>query len=343
MKAVWLLFGLLAAAITIVAFHDILLVFFAAVVFAVPLRSGAVALSRTLRVPVAGGLAGMIVVGAAVVAGVLWLWEALIATQVRQLLVVLPGATQTVVRFAQREPWSSQITAAIPDPSVLLTGAGGMVGVLRGFAGGTVAILLDVAILLFVAVCFAAEPRTYVDGLLRFVVPARRARVDATLHEAAGTIALWLLARVISMGTVGVIVGVGLRLTGIPDAAALAVLAAIFAFVPNVGAIAAALPSLLLAAPFGWQRVLVVVAIYWLAHALDDFLVIPIAERRVVRLPPALTIAAQVVLGLASGVLGIMMAAPFVAVATVLLRRLVVEDVIEVEHCVVESIPSNKE
>jgi predicted PurR-regulated permease PerM len=71
--------------------------------------------------------------------------------------------------------------------------------------------------------------------------------------------------------------------------------------------------------------------LFWLAHAIDDFFVIPVAERRIVRLPPALTIATQLVLGLASGALGIMMAAPFVAVAIVVIRRLVVEDVIERE------------
>ncbi|HZX67498.1 MAG TPA: AI-2E family transporter [Candidatus Elarobacter sp.] len=332
MKAVWLAFGLIASSIVIVTFHDVLLVFFAAAIFAVPLRAGAVALGRALRAPIAVGLVGVIVASIAVVAAILSLWELLIAAEVRQLLVVLPGAAETVVRIAAREPWASRIAATVPDPGVLLTGAGGLVGALRGFAGGTVAALVDGAILVFATVCFAAEPRTYVGGMLRLVIPSKRARIDETLNEAAGTIALWLRARVISMVTVGVLVGVGLRLAGIPDAAALAVLAAIFAFVPNVGAIAAALPSLLLAVPFGWQRVLVVVALYWLAHVLDDFIVIPIAERRVVSLPPALTIAAQLVLGLAGGVLGIMMAAPFVAVATVLLRRLVVEDVVEARH-----------
>lgn len=85
---------------------------------------------------------------------------------------------------------------------------------------------------------------------------------------------------------------------------------------------------------------LAVIVLYWLAHALDDFFVIPIAERRVVRLPPALTIPAQLVLGLASGVLGIMMAAPFVAVAIVLVHRLVVEDVVERELShPLESVP----
>lgn len=331
MKAVWLAFGLLAASVVVVTFHDVLLVFFAAAIFAVPLHRSAAALARALRAPLAVGLGGTIGAGLLVAAAILWLWEALIAAQVHQLAAALPRDLAGIVEILQREPWASRIAGAIPDPTVLLTGAGGMVGVVRGFAGSTIAALLDAAILVFVAACFAAEPRVYVGGLLRFVRPVKRLRVKTALDEAATTIALWLRARAISMVTVGVLAGVGVQLAGIPDAAALGVLAGIFAFVPNVGPIAAGAPALLLAAPLGWQHMAAVVVIYWLAHALDDFFVIPIAERRIVRLPPALTIAAQVVLGLAGGMLGIMMAAPFVAVAIVLLRRLVVEDIVEAE------------
>ena len=52
----------------------------------------------------------------------------------------------------------------------------------------------DVLLVVFATVCFAAEPRTYVGGLLRLVAPSKRARVDETLHEAAGTIALFSAA-----------------------------------------------------------------------------------------------------------------------------------------------------
>jgi predicted PurR-regulated permease PerM len=69
--------------------------------------------------------------------------------------------------------------------------------------------------------------------------------------------------------------------------------------------------------------------LYWLAHSIDDFLVIPIAQWRIVHLPPVLTIAAQLVLGLAAGVIGIMMAAPFVAVTIVIVKRILVEGIIE--------------
>jgi len=329
MKAVWLAAAIAIAALAVVTLHDVLLVFFAAAIFAVPLRLATVAIARHLRIPTAAALVVVLAIILLTSAVIVWGWEVLIAAQVSQLLGALPAALESVTRVIREEPWASRITALTPDPSVLLAGAGGFVGAVRTFLGGTLAGAVDLAILIFAAVCFAAEPRTYVDGLLRLFPPRRRARIDAVLGEAAGTIALWLRARLISMFTIALLSGTGLALLGIPDALALGVLSGLLAFVPNVGPIAAALPSVLLAAPHGWQRVVAVVALYWFAHALDDFLVIPIAERRVVRLPPVLTIAAQLVLGLASGVLGIMMAAPFVAIVIVLVHRLVVEDVVE--------------
>lgn len=329
MRGVWLAAGIVIALVAIATLHDVLLVFFAAAIFAVPLRTAAVATARRLHAPASAGLA--IVIGALVLAtaGLLLGWETILAKQVTQLAALLPAAAAAGARVLRQEPWASPLAQLQLDPGALLTGAGGLAGALRGVLGGTLAGFINIAILIFAAVCFAAEPRTYVGGLLRLIPPQRRARVDAVLDEAATTIALWLRARAISMITIGVLSGVGLGVLGVPDAVALGVLSGLFAFIPNIGPIAAGLPAVLLTVPLGWKRVVGVLLLYWLAHAIDDFFVIPIAERRIVRLPPALTIAAQLVLGLASGVLGVMIAAPFVAVAIVMVRRLLVEDVVE--------------
>jgi predicted PurR-regulated permease PerM len=329
MKGVWLGTGVLVALVAIVTLHDVLLVFFAAAIFAVPLRAGATAIARSLHVPAGVGLAALLSALALALAAVLWIWETILAGQAAQLAVTLSSAADGVAHALREEPWASRLAQLHIDPGVLLAGAGGLVGALRSVLGGTLAGLVDVAILIFAAVCFAADPRTYVGGFLRLIPPQRRARVETVLAEAGTTIALWLRARAISMIAVGVLSGFGLRALGVPDATALGVLAGLFAFIPNVGPLAAGLPAVLLAAPLGWQHVIAVVVLFWLAHAIDDFFVIPVAERQIVRLPPALTIAAQLVLGLASGALGIMMAAPFVAVAIVAIHRLVVEDVIE--------------
>jgi len=329
MKRVWLAASLLGVAVTIYALHDLLLLIFAAALFAIPLRAAALFVSRITRTHVVAGFVGVLAVLIALVALVLWSWELLIAAQAGQLVAAVRAAAAVLRHALSTEPWSSRLAVVLPDPSVLLAGAGGLIGQARGLVGGGLATLLDGAVLLFLTVCFAAEPATYVNGALRLVPPGRRARVSATLTEAAAIAGLWLRARLISMCALGLLVSIGLRIAGIPDFAALGLLAGIFAFVPNVGAVAAALPALMLASLAGWREVAIVAVIYWLAHAIDDFLVAPIAERRVVRLPPALTVVTQVVLGLASGVLGIMMAAPLAAVAIVFVRRLLVEDVVE--------------
>lgn len=329
MKQVWLAAGLLVLLIVVWTMHDVLLLFFAAAVFAVPLRAGAVAVAARLRIAPGGGLAVVLIGLLCATAALFWLWEVMIAAQVAQLVAILPRAVESTARALRETPWASRLLTSVPDPGVLFSGAGGFIGTVRGIFGGTLAGLVDAAILVFAAVCFAAEPRTYVNGVLCLVPTSRRGRVDAVLSEAAGTVGLWLRARLISMVTIAALTMLGMRVLGVPDALALGIISGLFAFVPNIGPIAAAIPAILIASPLGWQRIALVILVYWIAHAIDDFFVIPIAERRVVRLPPALTIAAQLVLGLAAGLIGIMMAAPLVAVTTVLVRRLVVEDVVE--------------
>jgi predicted PurR-regulated permease PerM len=54
----------------------------------------------------------------------------------------------------------------------------------------------------------------------------------------------------------------------------------------------------------------------------------PLVEKRAVSLPPALTLTAQVLLGLLAGGLGLVLAAPLTAVAMVLVQRLYIEDML---------------
>ena len=108
---------------------------------------------------------------------------------------------------------------------------------------------------------------------------------------------------------------------------AVTILICLLAFVPNIGAFIAALPALALAFVSGPRTVLAVAVMYIVVHILDDFAVAPFVERQVVKLPPILTLIAQLLLGLAAGALGVMLAAPLVALAIVVVRRLWVEDV----------------
>ena len=64
---------------------------------------------------------------------------------------------------------------------------------------------------------------------------------------------------------------------------------------------------------------------YLLVHGIDGYIVIPLVERKAVRIPPALTIAVQLAMYWMAGVLGMLIADPLAASALFLVRHFYVE------------------
>jgi predicted PurR-regulated permease PerM len=241
-----------------------------------------------------------------------------------QLDVVRGGVAASLERI-RATPWG----AMVPDLRSVFPTALDVAGRATGMITSTFGGLVSVAVGIFIGVCLAAEPAFYREGVVRLAPPTVRDRFRAVLDEVGATLRSWLFARVISMVALGVLVTIGLAALRIPFAPTLGALAGILAFIPNVGALVAAFPAVLFALAIGPERAVLVAAMYWAAHAVDDFLVIPVAERRIVKLPPALTILVQIALGSFAGVAGVALAAPLTATAIVLVRTLWVEETLE--------------
>jgi predicted PurR-regulated permease PerM len=208
------------------------------------------------------------------------------------------------------------------DPSPLWRAASGASGwILASVVGG----ITSIAIVIFTGVCFAAEPTLYVQGLICLFPRTQRNRIATVIDDVGNTLRAWLFARLVSMFAVGLFVTIGLSIMHIPFAGTLGVIAGILSFIPNIGSIASSIPAIVLAMVIDLKSALLVALIFWLAHFIDDFLVLPIAERRIVSLPPALTATFQLLLAGPAGIVGVMLAAPLTATAIVLTRRLWVE------------------
>jgi predicted PurR-regulated permease PerM len=117
----------------------------------------------------------------------------------------------------------------------------------------------------------------------------------------------------------------GLWLLGVPSALALGLLAGLGEFVPLVGAVATAIPALLAASTVGMSTVLYVVALYIVIQQIEGNLILPIIERKMVSLAPALALFAVVAFGLLFGILGVIFATPLTVVAYVAVKKLYVE------------------
>jgi predicted PurR-regulated permease PerM len=186
--------------------------------------------------------------------------------------------------------------------------------------------LFTFVLVIIVGIYLAAQPGMYVDGLLTLFPKAERPRLRHVLHEVGRTLMFWMIGQLVPMACIGIFVGVGLKLIGVPLWLPLGIIAALLNFIPNFGPIIAAVPAILIALAADPTKALWVVVLNVAAQNLEGYLITPMVQRKAVEMPPALTILSQVLLGLLLGALGVVLAAPLTAAAIVIVKMLYVHD-----------------
>jgi predicted PurR-regulated permease PerM len=186
--------------------------------------------------------------------------------------------------------------------------------------------LIALVIVIFTGLYLAAHPQPYVRGVLRMFPLARRNRIGEVLYACGYTLRWWLFGQLLAMAVVGVLMGVGLAIIGVPLAFALGVVAGLFEFIPTLGPMLGLLPALLLALTESGTTAMWVLGLYAVVQTFEAYLLTPLVQQRVVHLPPVVTILTQVFFAWTVGPVGLLIAVPFVAVIMVVVQMLYVED-----------------
>ena len=187
--------------------------------------------------------------------------------------------------------------------------------------------LLEVFVVLVSGIYLAAAPRMYVNGLLLLVPHPRRARYREVLARLAFTLRWWMIGQLVPMVVIGTLTAVGLKVIGVELWLILGLLAALFNFIPNFGPLISGVPAFLLALADSPTKAMWVLVLYVCAQSLEGYVLTPLVQRKAVELPPALLILFQVLAGLLLGAIGVVLAAPLLAVVVVAVKMLYVEDV----------------
>lgn len=206
-----------------------------------------------------------------------------------------------------------------PQPARVLSG-------LTGVLSGTIGVVASVVIVIFVGAYVAADPHLYERGAVALVPPAGRARARQVIRKAYDALRSWLLGQLIIMAAVGVLTFIGLWAIGMDLAVSLAIIAALTDFIPYLGPYLAGVPIVLVAANSGTEMLLWAVGVLVVVQAIEGYLLTPLILQRTAYLPPALTIVAQVLLGVLLGPVGVIVAAPAAAVGLVVVRELYIND-----------------
>jgi predicted PurR-regulated permease PerM len=191
-------------------------------------------------------------------------------------------------------------------------------GLSRGFFttlatvfGGVFSFLLIIVISIYLAV--------QEKGISRFlgtITPASHREYILSLWDRSeAKIGRWMQGQLILAAVIFVVTYIGLIALGIPHPLLLAFFAGFFEIIPIIGPIIAGIPGVLMGLATGGVTLgLVVLLFYTLVQQLENHIVYPLVVKKVVGVPPLVSIITLVAGGELFGFLGIVIAVPAVAV-----------------------------
>ncbi|MFC3607529.1 AI-2E family transporter [Stutzerimonas tarimensis] len=307
---------------------DFLLILFASILFGVFFHGVSGWVSEKTPIPRKLALAGFIVILVAIGGLFGMLVAPGISDQIDALSRTLPEAVERLRDRLDDSEWFNRLMEhrdrledAMPDGGVGL-------GVVASVTASIIGALTGFFIALVVGICLAISPGLYQGGFLRLVPLSYRDRAREVMNETGGTLKSWLIAKLFEMILIGVLTTLGLWLLGIELALVLGLIAGLLSFIPNIGPVIAVIPALLLASLEGGRTMLYVAGLYLLVQSIESYGLTPWLQKRIVSVPPAITVIVQLLFGLFAGTLGLLLATPLAAVAMVMTRMLYVEDVL---------------
>jgi predicted PurR-regulated permease PerM len=310
-------------ALLIWAGADVLLLIFGGILLAVFMRGLSELLSRYTKLPVFWSLIAVMVALALILGLGSWFLGSSIAGQLDQLGQSLRQSWQQLQSQLERYEWGRQLLAGLPRMQSLSRGE--TLSRATSIFSTTVGALFSLVVIGFTALYLAFDPRLYRRGLVKLVPLHARDRATEVLDALEQTLRGWLISQSFSMIVVGVATTTGLWLLDIPLAMSLGLIAFLFTFVPYIGPIVAAVPAVLVALTLGPWPALYVALLYFAVQMIEGNLLTPLVQQQMVKLPPALTIISQVMMGVLLGTVGIVFATPLAACALVLVKMLYVE------------------
>lgn len=300
----------------------VLLLAFAAVLFAIVLRTLARLIERHSPAGQRTSLALATLLVGALFVGFVYLMGAQIREQLANLLETLPSAVASLGQRFGVEDLDRQLLDTLED----FWAQTGFVSRFMAYTSATLAALGAAVLVVVTGVFLAARPDSYRRGMLKLVPKQVRPNAAQALENVGHALERWLLGQLISMALIGGITAGGLYLIGVPSALALGLLAGIAEFVPVIGPILSFIPAIVIAAPEGMRMALAVLALYVVVQQVESNVIMPLVQRRVVDLPPVLALFAVLALTLLFGPLGLLLGTPLTVALFVAVKQLYVRD-----------------
>ena len=298
---------------------------FGAVVVAVILRSIADPLVKYARLK--DGLA--VVAAALIVVSVVGLIFSLFGYQISQqaaeLAQILPRAWEVLQQRLSASPIGAQV---LDQARNMGSQADRVFALAPKIAAGVASGVTTLVLVTVAGVYLASAPGGSRDGVLSLLPHEARPRMRQVMDACGLALKGWFKAQLVSMILVGSLVGIGLRLLGVPSPLALGLVAGIAQFVPILGPIISAVPALIIAATGGMQQLVLTLVLFVGVSQLESNVITPMVQKNVADLPVVFGIFAVVGFTTLFGPVGGLFATPMALVIYTMVIMLYRQDVL---------------
>jgi predicted PurR-regulated permease PerM len=250
--------------------------------------------------------------------GFLWFAGTRIQQQAKQLSKTLPSAINNFKQQLSQSTIGQQVLQRVTSGE----SAKKATSVAQSFFRSTFGVLGDIYVVLFLGIFFTAAPKLYVNGFLKLIPPKGKDKGTQVVDTVGASLTKWLKGQLFAMLVVAILTAIGLLILGVPMAFTLALIAGLLNFIPNFGPLIAMIPGVLIALMQGPTTALLVAGLYILVQVLESNVITPQIQKKLIDMPPALIIIAQLFMGVLTGGWGLVLATPLMVILMMVVQEL---------------------
>lgn len=321
-RQVWTVAGIVALVVILLwiikAIFNVLLLIFAGSLIAIYFVGFSNLIRKKLPISNGLGIAISIVVSLALLVGFFVLAGNNIAQQASELKEALPAAVDNVKSSLSQSAIGSRVleTLSSEEMTTKTTNA------LQRFFTSTFGVLGDIYVVLFLSIFFTVSPSSYRDGIVKLVPKKGKKKADGVLNNIGDSLTKWLKGQIMAMFVVFILTAIGLVIIGVPMWLVLALIAGLLNFIPNFGPLIAMIPAVLIGYLQSSTTAFMIAGLYLLVQALESNFITPQIQKKMLDIPFATVLIAQLIMGVLTGGWGLVLAMPFMVVLMVVVRDL---------------------
>jgi len=263
-------------------------------------------------------LAVAVLITVLLLAGLSWLVSTKVQSQIEELSNTLPSAFENTKNQLSQNPIGKKIVDKISAPGTMKKAQ----GVANTFFKTTFGVFGDIYVVIFIGIFFTVSPQVYKEGVVKLIPKKGQQKADDVLNKTGDNLKKWLKGKLFAMLVVFILTAIGLVIIGMPLWLVLALIAGILNFIPNFGPLIALIPAVLIAFSQGTTTAMIVAALYIVVQVLESNFITPMVQQKLISIPPALIIIAQLLISPLTGGWGLVLATPIMVIIIVLVQEL---------------------